>query len=47
LTKTVKDSALLYNIMNGYDEKENTSLPGKDIIDSKIWDSKDLKGLKI
>lgn len=47
LTKTVKDSALLYNIMNGYDPKESTSLPGKDIIDSKIWDKKDLKGYKI
>jgi hypothetical protein len=29
--------------MNGYDEKENTSLPGKDIIDDKIWNTKDLK----
>jgi len=26
LTKTVKDSALLYNIMNGEDKKESTSL---------------------
>ncbi|QFR38612.1 Asp-tRNA(Asn)/Glu-tRNA(Gln) amidotransferase subunit GatA [Candidatus Gracilibacteria bacterium 28_42_T64] len=47
LTKTVKDSAILYEVMNGHDEKENTSLPGKDIIDSKIWSSKDLKGMKI
>ncbi len=47
LTKTVKDSAILYNVMNGYDEKENTSLPGKDIIDDKIWDTKDLKWFKI
>lgn len=47
LTKTVKDSAILYNIMNGYDEKENTSLPGKDIIDDKIWNTKDLKWYKI
>jgi hypothetical protein len=29
--------------MNGEDEKENTSLPGKDLIDPKIWESKDLK----
>lgn len=47
LTRTVKDSALLYNIMNWYDEKENTSLPWKDLIDPKIWDKKDLKWYKI
>jgi len=47
LTKTVKDSAILYNIMNGHDERESTSLPGKDIIDDKIWETKDLKWVKI
>lgn len=47
LTKTVKDSALLYNIMNGEDKRESTSLPWKDIIDSKIWETKDLKWIKI
>ena len=47
LTKTVKDSALLYDIMNGEDPKEATSLPGKDTIDEKIWESKDLKWYKI
>ena len=47
LTKTVKDSALLYGITNGEDEKENTTIPGKDIIDPKIWDTQDLKGVKI
>lgn len=47
LTKTVKDSAILYDIMNGYDKNENTSLPWKDIIDSKIWDTKDLSWYKI
>ena len=47
LTKTVKDSALLYNIMNGEDKKESTSLSWKDIIDSKIWETKDLKWIKI
>jgi len=47
LTKTVKDSAILYNIMNGEDKMENTSLPGKDVIDDKIWESKDLKWVKI
>ncbi|MDD3145244.1 MAG: Asp-tRNA(Asn)/Glu-tRNA(Gln) amidotransferase subunit GatA [Candidatus Gracilibacteria bacterium] len=47
LTKTVKDSALLYDVMNGYDPKENTSLPGKDLINPEIWNKKDLKGYKI
>ncbi len=47
LTKTVKDAAILYEIMNWEDSKENTSLPGKDIIDPKIWEQKDLKWIKI
>lgn len=47
LTKTVKDSALLYDIMNGFDEKENTSLPWKDFINPEIWNKKDLKWYKI
>ncbi len=47
LTKTVKDSAILYNIMNWHDDNENTSLPGKDVIDEKIWETKDLKWYKI
>ena len=47
LTKTVKDSALLYDIMNGKDIKENTSLAGKDTINPKIWETKDLTGIKI
>jgi hypothetical protein len=29
--------------MNGHDDKESTSLPGKDIIDNKVWETKDLK----
>lgn len=47
LTKTVKDSAILYEIMNWYDVKENTSLPWKDIINPEIWNKKDLKWYKI
>ena len=47
LTKTVKDAALLYEIMNWNDPLENTSLPGKDIVDPKIWEKKDLKWFKI
>jgi hypothetical protein len=29
--------------MNGEDTRESTSIQGKDIIDSKIWETKDLK----
>ena len=47
LTKTVKDAALLYEIMNWEDKKENTSLAGKDIIDPKIWETKDLSWVKV
>lgn len=47
LTKTVKDAALLYEIMNWFDEKENTSIEWKDQINKKIWTTKDLKWIKI
>ena len=47
LTRTVKDAGLLYEIMNGEDENENTSLPWKDIINQSIWEKNDLKGKKI
>lgn len=47
ITKTVRDAGLLYDIMNGEDKMENTTLPGKDVIDSKIWDSKDLNGVTV
>ena len=47
ITKTVKDAGLLYDIMNGEDTKENTSLPGKDIIDPKIWENDSLKWVKV
>ena len=46
-THTVQDAALLYNIMNGEDPLESSSLPGKDTIDDKIWDTKDLSGIKV
>lgn len=46
-TYTVKDAAYLYEIMNGHDPLESSSLPGKDSIDSKIWETKDLSGIKI
>ncbi len=47
LTKTVKDSALLYDVMNGFDPKENTSISWKDLINPDIWNKKDLKWYKI
>ena len=47
ITKTVRDAGLLYEIMNGEDQLENTTLAGKDIIDPKIWDTKNLKGITI
>jgi len=43
LTKTVEDAALLYEIMNWEDSKENTSIVWKDTIDPKIWETKNLK----
>ncbi|MDD4151383.1 MAG: Asp-tRNA(Asn)/Glu-tRNA(Gln) amidotransferase subunit GatA [Candidatus Gracilibacteria bacterium] len=46
-TKTVKDAGLLYDIMNGYDENEDTRIKGKQTINPSIWDKKDLKGYKI
>jgi aspartyl-tRNA(Asn)/glutamyl-tRNA(Gln) amidotransferase subunit A len=47
ITKTVKDSALLYEITNGEDKNDSTWVAWKDIIDPKIWDKKDLKWIKI
>ena len=47
ITKTVQDAWFLYDIMNGEDHSENTSLPGKDIIDPKIWENTSLEWVKI
>ena len=47
LTRTVKDAAYLYDIMNGEDQLESSSLPGKDTISSDVWNTKDLTGIKI
>lgn len=46
-TRTVKDAATLFEIMNGEDKLENTTLSGKATIDSSIWSKTDLKGKKI
>lgn len=47
ITKNVRDAGFLYEIMNWYDELENTSIKWKDIIDPSIWEAKDLKWVKI
>ena len=47
ITKTVKDAALLYEIMNWEDEKDSTSIKWKDIINKKIWETKNLKWFKV
>ena len=47
ITQTVQDAALLYEVMNWEDPMENTTIPGKDIIDPKIWKTTDLKWKKI
>jgi len=46
-TQTVQDAAFLYEIMNGEDQLESSSLPGKDTIDAKIWNTKDLSWVKV
>mgnify|MGYP005669418749 CR=1 FL=1 len=46
-TRNVKDAAYLYDIMNGEDPLESSSLSGKDAINPQIWETKDLSGIKI
>lgn len=46
-TRTVKDAAYLYEIMNGEDHLESSSLPGKDTIDENIWNMSNLSWIKI
>lgn len=46
-TRTVKDAGYLYEIMNGEDTLESSSLGWKHTIDSSIWDRKDLSGIKV
>lgn len=47
LTKTVKDSAFLYELLNGEDPLDTTSLAWKEKLNSEIWNKKDLKWYKI
>lgn len=46
-TRNVKDAALLYDIMNAEDTKDNTTILWKDKINEKIWETKDLKWIKL
>lgn len=46
-TKTVRDAGLLYEITAGYDPKDATTLSEEVTIDSKIWDKKNLEGIKV
>ncbi len=46
-TKTVQDAAFLYEIMNWEDSKENTTISWKDKIDKNIWNTKNLKWIKL
>ena len=46
-TKTVRDAGFLYELMAGHDPLDATSLPGDGKLDPKIWDKKDLKGVRV
>lgn len=46
-THTVRDAAFLYDIMNGEDTHESSSLAGKDTINPQIWETQNLKWVKI
>ncbi|MDD3302831.1 MAG: Asp-tRNA(Asn)/Glu-tRNA(Gln) amidotransferase subunit GatA [Candidatus Gracilibacteria bacterium] len=47
ITRTVKDASIMYELMNGYDDFDNTTVEGKHIINKEIWNREDLKGIKI
>lgn len=46
-TRTVKDASILYEIMNWEDSLENTTIAWKDKINPEIWNTKDLKWVKL
>lgn len=46
-TKTVRDAGMLYEIMAGYDPLDATSLTEDHRLDPKIWEKKDLRGIRI
>lgn len=47
ITRTVKDAGILYDLMNGADELDNTTVEWKHKIDEKIWDKNSLKWMKL
>ena len=47
LTKTVRDSAFLYEITAWYDSHDATSLQEEVVLDPKIWEKKNLEWVKI
>jgi aspartyl-tRNA(Asn)/glutamyl-tRNA(Gln) amidotransferase subunit A len=46
-TRNVKDAAFLYDIMNGEDTLESSSISWKDTINPAIWDTQDLSWIKV
>ena len=42
-TKTVRDAGMLYDIMNGEDSRDSSTIPGKQILNSDMWNTADLK----
>jgi len=46
-TRSVKDAAYLYNIMNGYDKNEWTSLSWRDNVDMSTFGDTDLSWIKV
>ncbi len=46
-TRNVQDAAMLYEIMNGEDPLESTTIKNKDRVDTDIWNTKDLSWIKV
>lgn len=47
ITRTVRDAWILYDLMNWFDEFDNTSIPWKQKLDEKIWNKENLKWIKL
>lgn len=47
ITRTVKDASIMYELMNWYDDFDNTTVEWKHIINKEIWNREDLKWIKI
>ena len=46
-TTTVRDAGLLYGLMAGHDPMDATSLSAPHALDPKIWERKDLRGVRV